>query len=80
MTSKERLHELVEGLSELDADDALRYLASRREDPVLRLLDHVPEDDEPVTDKDEAALDEAYADLNAGAPTMSVDEFRRRHA
>jgi hypothetical protein len=32
MTSKERLHRLVDELSEPEADDALLYLASRRAD------------------------------------------------
>lgn len=31
MTAKERLHQLVDELSEAEADDALRYVASRRE-------------------------------------------------
>jgi hypothetical protein len=30
MTTKERLHELVDELNEAEADDALRYIASRR--------------------------------------------------
>ncbi len=30
MTTKERLHKLVDELSEQEADDALRYVASRR--------------------------------------------------
>lgn len=32
MTVKERLHQLVDELSEAEAGDALRYVASRRED------------------------------------------------
>jgi hypothetical protein len=31
MTTKERLHKLVDELTEAEADDALRYVASRRE-------------------------------------------------
>jgi hypothetical protein len=30
MTTKERLHELVDELNEAEANDALRYIASRR--------------------------------------------------
>lgn len=67
-------------LPEEEIDPTLDFIASRHVDPVVRLLDNAPDDDEPVTDEDEAALEEAYAELNAGAPTMSVDEFRRRYA
>jgi hypothetical protein len=67
-------------LPEAEIDPTLEFIASRQEDPVVRLLDNAPEDDEPVTGEDEAALEEAYAELHAGAPTMSVDEFRRRYA
>jgi hypothetical protein len=80
MTTKERLHRFVDELSEQEADDALRVLTGRRQDPVVRMLEDAPEDDEPFTDEDRAALDEAYAELDGGAPTMPVDEFRRRYA
>jgi hypothetical protein len=67
-------------LPEEEIDPTLDFIASRHEDPVVRLLDNAPEDDEPVTEEDEAALQEAYAEMDRGAPTMSVDEFRRRYA
>jgi hypothetical protein len=67
-------------LPEEEIDPTLDFIASRHEDPVVRLLDNAPEDDEPVTEEDEAALEEAYAELDGGASTMPVDEFRRRYA
>ena len=37
---------------EQEADDALRYIAQRREDPVIAAFRDAPEDDEPVTAAD----------------------------
>jgi hypothetical protein len=67
-------------LPEEEIDPTLDFIASRHGDPVVRLLDNAPEDDESVTEEDDVALREAYAELDGGAPTMSVDEFRRRYA
>ncbi|MGH2845267.1 MAG: hypothetical protein ACRDL0_04475 [Thermoleophilaceae bacterium] len=78
MTTKDRLHRLVDDLSPQEAENALRLLNSRRDDPVVRRLDSVAEDDEPFTEDDAAALDEAEQDLAAGR-TISGDEIRRKH-
>ncbi len=80
MTTKERLHKLVDELSEPEADDALRYIAQRREDPVIAAFRDAPEDDEPWTDADEAAMAEVQADRGAGIPLISLDEFKRELA
>jgi hypothetical protein len=80
MTTREKAQKLLDELPESELEPVLEFIASRGEDPVLRLLENAPEDDEPVTDEDEAALEEAYAELDAGAPTLSVDEFRNRYA
>jgi predicted transcriptional regulator len=76
MTVKERLHQLVDELSEAEADDALRYVASRREDPVVRLLDHAPAEDEEISVEEEAAAAEGRADIAAGR-TFSLEEVKR---
>lgn len=47
------------------------------DDPMLRTLRAAPVDDEALTPDDEAALDEAYADLQRGA-IVSGAEVRRR--
>ena len=60
MTAKEALHDTVEALSERDASLLLR--AIERHDPVLFALATAPEDDEPLTDDDRAALAEADAE------------------
>ena len=45
-------------------------------DPVGLSLALAPADDEPATDDDIAALDEAYEDLRAGR-TLTTEELRR---
>ena len=48
MTTKDRLHQVVDGLSEQEAADALDYFVSRSRDPLARRLDAAPLDDEPL--------------------------------
>ena len=45
--------------------------------PALEAIERAPLDDEPVTPEDEAALEEALADVREGR-TVSHDEVRRR--
>lgn len=77
--TKERLHKLVDELSEREADDALRYIAQRREDPVMAAFRDAPEHDEPATAADEGALAEVQADRAADVPRISYAEIMRRH-
>ena len=76
MTVKERLHQLVDELSEAEANDALRYVASRREDPLIRRLDSAPLEDEEISAQEEAAAAEGRADVAAGR-THSLEEVKR---
>jgi hypothetical protein len=78
MTTKERLHQFVDELSELEADDALRILIERHEDPVIAAFRDAPEDDEPWTDEDEAAAAEGRADIAAGQ-TVSQAEMLQKY-
>jgi hypothetical protein len=55
MTTKERPHQVLDGLSEQEAADALDYLVSRGRDPLARRLDAAPLDDEPLTDEERAS-------------------------
>jgi hypothetical protein len=52
MTTKERLHKLVDELSEREADEALRLIAARREGDFANWLDAVPEEDEEISEDD----------------------------
>ena len=79
MTTKERLHKLVDELSDQEADDALRYIVQRREDPVIAAFREAPEHDEPVTAADEQALAEVQADRAEGVPRISYAEIMRKH-
>jgi predicted transcriptional regulator len=76
MTTKERLHELVDELSEPEAKRALRLVEKEREDPMIAAFRDAPEDDEPWTDEDEAAAAEGRADIAAGR-TVSMEEIKR---
>jgi predicted transcriptional regulator len=78
MTAKEKLRERVEGLSEEEADVALLLVERRLDDPMLRALAKAPEDDEPWTVEDEAAIVEGRADAAAGR-TLSHEEMLRKH-
>ena len=77
MTAKEKLHQLVDELSEAEAAAELKLWSARR-NGLVALMDSAPIDDEPFTEQDEAALAEAYDELAAGGQTVSVDEFRRQ--
>ncbi|HEY5198903.1 MAG TPA: hypothetical protein VIJ51_17930 [Solirubrobacteraceae bacterium] len=79
MTPKERLHRLVDELSDQEADDAVRYIVQRRDDPVIAAFRDAPEDDEPLTAADENALAEVQVDRAAGVPRISYAEIMRKH-
>jgi hypothetical protein len=76
MTAKERLMERVASLSETEADETLRLL-DMRADPVVVAFRDAPEDDEPWTAEDEAAVAEADADFAAGRTTSLEDVGRK---
>jgi hypothetical protein len=80
MTERERLRALVDGLPEQEVHVALRfveYLRETEEDPVLKALREAPLDDEPVTEEDLKALEEAWEDVRQGR-VVSHEEVRRR--
>jgi predicted ArsR family transcriptional regulator len=79
VTAKERLHKLVDEISDQEADAALRYIVQRREDPVIAAFRDAPEDDEPFTAADEDALAEVQADRTAGVQRVSYAEIMRKH-
>jgi hypothetical protein len=76
MTTKERLHQVVDAMSEQEAADALDYLVSRSRDPLARRLDAAPLDDEPLTDEERESLREAHEDIAAGR-VISMEDLRR---
>jgi len=77
MTAKEKLHQTVDELSELEAEKVLEIIARRRDrDPVLGFFEDAPEDDEPLTDEERASLNEARAEYERGE-SVPLDEFMR---
>lgn len=66
--TKAELHELVDLLPTASLD-AAGVLLRRAQDPVLAKLDAAPYDDEPLTDEDRVALEEAR-----GEPAVSWSE------
>ncbi len=78
MTTKTRLHELIDELSEDEWHAAERYLEYLRDvhDPVLAALRAAPLDDEPEMEDERLAVAEAWDDVRAGR-VLSADEVRR---
>ena len=67
MTTKERLHQLVDELPECDLEPAELLLAHLSAgDPLLRALLVAPEDDEPVAPEENRAADEARQEYLRG--------------
>ncbi len=69
MTVKDRLHRLVDELSEAESVAAERYLEYLRNvggDPLAAALAQAPTDDEPLTAEDLAELEAARAELGRG--------------
>jgi hypothetical protein len=77
MTAKEKLHQAVEELTELEAEQMLEVIARRRErDPMIAAFEDAPEDDEPFTDEEAAEADEAWEQYKRGE-AIPLDEIRR---
>jgi hypothetical protein len=65
---KQHLHGLVDALPEAELHAARRFLEYLRQkgDPVLRAFIEAPIDDEPLTEEDIAAIQEAEEELSRG--------------
>jgi hypothetical protein len=79
VTTKERLHKLVDEPTDGEAAEALRYIAERRSDLTVAAFRDAPVGDEPVTIADEQALAQVHEDFAAGVPRISYAEIMRRH-
>jgi hypothetical protein len=76
MTTKQRLHKLVDELSEQEAEAALVIVERRRDDPMLHALASAPIDDEPSSPKEDASAVDALASYRRGE-AISSEEMRR---
>ncbi len=75
MTTKKRLHKLVDDLSEQEAEAALVIVQRRREDPMLHALAAAPNDDEHSDAGEDAGAAEALAAYHRGE-AVSSEELR----
>ena|GEM_PF-817889 len=73
VTTKERLHKLVDELSDQEAEAALVIVERRRDDPMLQALASAPLDDEPSDSDEDASADEALAAYRRGEGVSSDD-------
>jgi hypothetical protein len=71
MTTKERLHKLVEELSEREAEAALVIVERRRDDPMLHALASAPVDDGQSETSEDVSAAEALAAYNRGEAVSS---------
>jgi hypothetical protein len=75
MTTKERLHKLVDELSDQEAEAALVIVERRRDDPMLHALAAAPLDDELSNADEDASAAEALDAYRRGEG-VSSDELR----
>ncbi len=72
------MHKLIDRLPKSEWEAVYRVLEERmaKHDPVLRAFLNAPEDDEPESEEERAAVEEAYEDLKAGR-VVSDEELKR---
>jgi hypothetical protein len=76
VTTKERLHKLVDELSEQEAEAALVIVERRRDDPMLKVLAAAPADDELANADEDASVGEALAAYRRGE-AVGAEDLRR---
>jgi hypothetical protein len=76
MTTKERLRELVEELTEAEAAATLLITERHRDDTMLQVLASAPDDDEPSSPEEDTSAQEALAAYNRGE-AIDPDELKR---
>jgi hypothetical protein len=76
MTTKERLHRLVDELSEQEAAATLLVVQRRRDDPMLHALAAAPLDDEPSSPEEDRSAREALAGYWRGE-AIDADTLKR---
>jgi hypothetical protein len=79
MSARDSLHRLIDELPESELAAAGRFLHYLRAttDPVLRALLEAPLDDEPETEEERQAVQEARAELARGEVRTLLEEVRR---
>lgn len=78
MTARERLHQIVDELPEPHAEQILRAVEQWRDDPVSRALAAAPFDEEPETDDERAAVEEARDEVRRGDVVSAAEVWDER--
>lgn len=73
MTTREKAHKLIDELPESEIEPVVEFIASRGVDPVVRMLDDAPCEDEEITPEEGAAAAEGRADIAAGRTTSLAE-------
>ncbi|HEY7934035.1 MAG TPA: hypothetical protein VID48_09430 [Solirubrobacteraceae bacterium] len=76
MTAREKLHRLVDELSEPDVEEALQYITWQRADGLTRWLRSLPDHE---TDPPTQELTDPPDDHEQTGRVISFEEIRRRH-
>ena len=76
-TTRDLVHHLIDELPDALLDEAARRLTDLRDDQFLRAFLEAPEDDEPLTDEDVAAIEEGKAEIARGEVSDWEDVKRR---
>ena len=82
MVTREELHQIVDWLPDnmLEAGGQAFLDFLKKTDPVLHALITAPEDDEPETEEERAAVEEAYREIREGrAEFIPHEEVVKRH-
>ncbi len=79
MSTREKIDQALNGLPESELEPVLEFIASRQEDPVIAAFRDAPDDDEPWTEDDEAAMAEVRADDAAGVPSIPFEEIKAKY-
>ncbi len=77
MTTREKAHKVLDELAESELEPVLEFIASRREDPLIRRLDEAPLEDEEISAEEEAAVREARDEIAAGVPLIPLEQVKR---
>jgi len=77
MPATTQLHQLLDQVPEPDLPTVGRIIAALAGDPALYSLLTAPYDDEPVTDDERAAVEQALAEVQAGAKCYTTEELNR---
>ena len=73
--TRAELHQLIDELPDESIPTVTSAVARAIHDPVAAVLDNAPDDDEPVTDEDIAAIEAAEREANRDG-WIGLGEFR----